>query len=71
MKGTDIGVGWIDNNGKIYFQVLDSIIFMRNCFDVLQDRMAFDLAKPVIDNTTADWFALQGREENRMDIDSI
>jgi hypothetical protein len=30
-----------------------------------------DFAKPVIDNTTTDWFALQGREENRMDIDSI
>jgi hypothetical protein len=23
-----------------------------------------DFAKPVIDNTTTDWFALQGREEN-------
>ncbi len=21
MKGADIGVGWIDNNGSVYFQV--------------------------------------------------
>ncbi|CAF4996212.1 unnamed protein product, partial [Rotaria sp. Silwood1] len=48
MKGADIGVGWVDNMGKVHFQ----------------DRYAFDYVKPIIDNTTTDWYALQGREQN-------
>ncbi|CAF2882697.1 unnamed protein product, partial [Rotaria sp. Silwood2] len=48
MKGADIGVGWIDNRGQIHFQ----------------DQYAFGFTKPVTDNTTTDWFPLQGREEN-------
>ncbi|CAF3949092.1 unnamed protein product [Rotaria sordida] len=48
MTGADIGVGWIDNVGTLYFQ----------------DRYAFNFSKPVIDNTTMDWIGLQGREEN-------
>ncbi len=33
-----------------------------NCF--FKDRHAITTALPMIDNTTIDWFALQGREEN-------
>jgi hypothetical protein len=29
-----------------------------------QDRFAFDKMKPVMDNTTQDWFILQGQEQN-------
>ncbi len=29
-----------------------------------KDRYAFDFARPIIDNTTNDWFALQGQESN-------
>ncbi|CAF3197010.1 unnamed protein product [Rotaria socialis] len=48
MKGADIGVGWVDSNGNVHFQ----------------DRYASDFAKPVIDNTTTDWYAIRGREQN-------
>ncbi|CAF2134802.1 unnamed protein product [Rotaria magnacalcarata] len=48
MKGADIGVGWVDSIGNVHFQ----------------DRYASDFAKPVIDNTTTDWFAIRGREQN-------
>ncbi|CAF1140454.1 unnamed protein product [Rotaria sp. Silwood1] len=46
MKGADIGVGWIDETGNIY----------------IQDRYAFANGRPMVDNTTIDWFALQGHE---------
>ena len=29
-----------------------------------QDRFAFDKSKPIIDNTTQDWFILHGQEQN-------
>ncbi|CAF3386420.1 unnamed protein product, partial [Rotaria sp. Silwood2] len=48
MKGADIGVGWVDQKGTVHFQ----------------DRYAFGMSRPVIDNTTTDWFHLQGREQN-------
>ncbi|CAF3485406.1 unnamed protein product [Rotaria socialis] len=48
MSGADIGVGWVDRAGKVHFQ----------------DRHAFSTSRPVIDNTTTDWFHLQGREQN-------
>ncbi|CAF3598120.1 unnamed protein product [Rotaria sp. Silwood1] len=48
MKGADIAVGWVDSSGKVH----------------IQDRFAFDKTKPIIDNTTQDWFVLQGQEQN-------
>ncbi|CAF1240142.1 unnamed protein product, partial [Didymodactylos carnosus] len=48
MKGADIAVGWVDYSGKAH----------------IQDRFAFDEIKPVIDNTTQDWFVLQGQEQD-------
>ncbi|CAF1122491.1 unnamed protein product [Rotaria sp. Silwood1] len=48
MKGADIGLGWIDQSGQVHFQ----------------DRYAYNFSRPVIDDTTIDWFALQGHEEN-------
>ncbi|CAF3053826.1 unnamed protein product [Rotaria sp. Silwood2] len=48
MNGADIGVGWIDQSGNVHFQ----------------DRYALSTITPIVDNTTNDWFALQGREQN-------
>ncbi|CAF0896092.1 unnamed protein product [Adineta ricciae] len=48
MTGADIGVGWIDQTGTVQFQ----------------DRYAYNRSRPVIDYTTTDWFALQGREQD-------
>ncbi|CAF4133963.1 unnamed protein product [Rotaria magnacalcarata] len=48
MVGADIGVGWVDQTGRLYFQ----------------DRYSFGRARPMIDNTTIDWFGLQGRESS-------
>ncbi|CAF3465404.1 unnamed protein product [Rotaria socialis] len=48
MKGADIAVGWVDSSGKAH----------------IQDRFAFDKQKPVMDNTTQDWFLLKGQEQN-------
>ncbi|CAF1166007.1 unnamed protein product [Adineta steineri] len=48
MKGADIGVGWVDNMGKVHFQ----------------DRYASDFAVPIIDNTTSNWLAQRGRESD-------
>ncbi|CAF3206970.1 unnamed protein product [Rotaria sp. Silwood2] len=48
MKGADIGIGWVDQAGNVHFQ----------------DRYAFGMGLPIIDNTTTDWFHLQGREQN-------
>ncbi|CAF4533460.1 unnamed protein product, partial [Rotaria sp. Silwood2] len=48
MKGADIGVGWVDNTGKVYFQ----------------DRYASDFALPIIDNTTSNWLAQRGHESD-------
>ncbi|CAF2078555.1 unnamed protein product [Rotaria magnacalcarata] len=48
MKGADIGLGWIDSSGQVHFQ----------------DRYAYDLSRPVIDNTTSDWSAIKGSEQN-------
>ncbi|CAF2811760.1 unnamed protein product [Rotaria sp. Silwood2] len=48
MKGADIGLGWIDQSGQVHFQ----------------DRYAYNFSRPIIDNTTKDWFAIQGREQN-------
>ncbi|CAF0875388.1 unnamed protein product [Adineta ricciae] len=48
MKGADIAIMWVDSQGKV----------------VLQDRYASGESKPMIDDTTQDWFALQGREQN-------
>ncbi|CAF4835652.1 unnamed protein product [Rotaria sp. Silwood1] len=48
MKGADIGVGWVDQKGSVY----------------IQDRYAFANERSMVDNTTIDWFALQGREVN-------
>ncbi|CAF0997031.1 unnamed protein product [Adineta steineri] len=48
MKGADIGLGWIDQSGQVHFQ----------------DRHAYNNSRPVVDTTTTDWFALQGREQN-------
>ncbi|CAF3332219.1 unnamed protein product [Rotaria socialis] len=48
MTGADIGDGWVDSAGKVYFQ----------------DRYASDFFKPAMDNTTENWLALRGRESN-------
>ncbi|CAF2458331.1 unnamed protein product [Rotaria sp. Silwood2] len=48
MRGADIAIGWVDSLGKV----------------TIQDRYASGKSKPMIDNTTQDWFALQGREQN-------
>ncbi|CAF1144593.1 unnamed protein product [Adineta ricciae] len=48
MAGADIGVGWIDQMGTVQFQ----------------DRYAYNRSRPVIDYTTTDWFAVQGREQD-------
>ncbi|CAF1129901.1 unnamed protein product [Rotaria sordida] len=48
MTGADIGVGWVDSQGQVNFQ----------------DRHASGFFRPMIDNTTNDWFVLQGRELN-------
>jgi hypothetical protein len=48
MQGADIAVGWVDSSGKVH----------------IQDRFAFDEVKPVMDNTTQNWFVLQGQEQN-------
>ncbi|CAF2535600.1 unnamed protein product [Rotaria sp. Silwood2] len=48
MKGADIAVGWVESSGNVY----------------LQDRYATTNARPVLDNTTQDWFLLQGREKD-------
>ncbi|CAF2788355.1 unnamed protein product [Rotaria sp. Silwood2] len=48
MQGADIAVAWVDTSGKVH----------------IQDRFAFDKIKPIIDNTTQDWFALRGQEQN-------
>ena len=31
---------------------------------LIQDRFAYAYAKPVLDNTTTNWFALKGREQD-------
>lgn len=68
MKGADIGIGWVDQRGNVYFQVciLSCGQMVAKSFFVyfLQDRYAFGTSRPVIDNTTIDWFHLQGREQN-------
>ncbi|CAF1194209.1 unnamed protein product [Rotaria sp. Silwood1] len=48
MIGADIGLGWIDQLGQLHFE----------------DRYAYGFYQPMLDNTTQDWFGLQGREEN-------
>jgi len=48
MKGADIGLGWIDAEGKLHFE----------------DRYATGTSQPLVDTTTIDWFGLQGREQN-------
>lgn len=48
MKGADIGLGWIDQTGRLHFE----------------DRIAFGKSEPVVDNTTSDWIGLNGREQN-------
>jgi len=44
----DMGIGWVDANRQLHFE----------------DRHATGFVLPVKDNTTQDWFGLQGREEN-------
>ncbi|CAF3360260.1 unnamed protein product [Rotaria socialis] len=48
MIGADIGLGWIDQSGQLHFE----------------DRYAYGFYQPMVDNTTQDWFGLQGREVN-------
>ncbi|CAF4494608.1 unnamed protein product [Rotaria sp. Silwood2] len=48
MRGADIDVGWVDQAGNVH----------------LQDIYAFNRSRPIIDNTTTDWFHLQGCEQN-------
>ncbi|CAF4936815.1 unnamed protein product, partial [Rotaria socialis] len=50
MKGADIGVGWVDNIGKVHFQRIGSICIR--------------FAIPILDNTTSNWLALRGRESD-------
>ena len=66
MTGADIGLGWVDQTGKLYFEVppLPSVFFFLPPLDHSKDRYAFGESQPVVDNTTIDWFGLQGREEN-------
>ncbi|CAF1080606.1 unnamed protein product [Adineta ricciae] len=47
-NNADIGIGWIDTNGKLYFE----------------DRHSSGFVLPIKDPTTQDWFGLQGQEEN-------
>ena len=62
MKGADIGLGWIDDNGQLHFQVniLSFSPFHLSHVSV-QDRYAYDFVRPVMDNTTVDWFGLRGQ----------
>ena len=65
MKDADIGVGWIDNQGKVYFQVFqEKFSLSLISFSILKDRYSFDFVRPVIDNTTNDWIPIQGKESN-------
>ncbi|CAF1416308.1 unnamed protein product [Adineta steineri] len=48
MTGSDIGIGWVDSMSTVHFQ----------------DRHAYNRSRPVIDDTSIDWFALQGREQD-------
>ncbi|CAF4370643.1 unnamed protein product [Rotaria sp. Silwood2] len=48
MIGADIGLGWIDQSGQLHFE----------------DRYAYGFYQPMVDNTTQDWFGLQGHEVN-------
>ena len=72
MKGADIAVAWVDSSGQAHIQVYDKCFaFELKCISVglilkksFQDRFAFDKAKPIIDNTTQDWFVLQGQEQD-------
>ncbi|CAF4866010.1 unnamed protein product, partial [Rotaria sp. Silwood1] len=48
MKDADISVAWVDETGSVF----------------IQDRYGIANERPMFDNTTIDWFALQGREAN-------
>lgn len=67
MKGADIAVGWVDRSSKAVLQVrlvpsvsvIDTVNFV-----VSQDRFAVGNSRPMIDNTTQDWFLLRGQEKD-------
>ena len=65
MEDADVGLGWVDASGKLYFEVRDGRIVVR-CIDLLLPRIDMSVItdKTVLDETTQDWFGLQGREEN-------
>ncbi|CAF1570125.1 unnamed protein product, partial [Adineta ricciae] len=48
MKDADIAVSWVTSSGKSF----------------IEDRFAFGKTKPMIDNTTQDWFLLDAQEKN-------
>ncbi|CAF0775985.1 unnamed protein product [Adineta ricciae] len=48
MKGADIAIGWVESSGKVF----------------LQDRYSTANSRPMRDNTTQDWFVLQGQEKD-------
>jgi len=48
MRGADIVVAWVDSTGQV----------------TLQDRYAESNSRPIMDTTSQDWTALQGREQN-------
>ena len=67
MTGADIGLGWIDTTGRLFFEVCAQLTphpHLHSLADDWQDRYAYGTMQPVVDNTTVDWFGLQGREEN-------
>ena len=65
MAGADIGLGWIDQTGNLHFEVSHTHrTSSSESHRHSQDRYAFGESQPVVDNTTTDWFGLQGREEN-------
>ncbi|CAF1311025.1 unnamed protein product [Adineta ricciae] len=48
MKDADIAVSWVTSSGKSF----------------IEDRFVFGKTKPMIDNTTQDWFLLGAQEKN-------
>ena len=64
MTDVDISVGWINLAGQLFSQVDSENFLITNQQFILQDRYAIGNQEPVIDNTTTDWFALQGIEQD-------
>ena len=56
----DRSVGQVVRRGTISISI-DGLSLLRSSS---QDRYAYGTSQPVVDNTTADWFGIQGREQS-------